>query len=62
MVGSVPIYIKAGPDGNMWFTELVGNMIGRITPNGTVKEFPIPTRNSRPIEIVAEPGGGRAMW
>lgn len=61
-VGSVPIYIKAGPDGNMWFTELVGNMIGRITPNGTVKEFPIPTLNSRPIEIVAEPGGGQAMW
>lgn len=61
-VGSVPIYIKAGPDGNMWFTELVGNMIGRITPNGTVSEFPIPTRNSRPIEIVAEPNGGQAMW
>lgn len=61
-VGSVPIYIKAGPDGNMWFTELYGNMIGRITPNGAVKEFPIPTHNSRPIEIVAEPGGGQAMW
>ena len=61
-VGSVPIYIKAGPDGNMWFTELVGNMIGRITPDGAVREFPVPTRNSRPIEIVAEPNGGRAMW
>lgn len=60
--GSIPIYIKAGPDGNMWFTELGGNMIGRITPNGTVKEFPIPTHNSRPIEIIAEPGGGQAMW
>ncbi len=60
--GSVPIYIKAGPDGNMWFTELAGNMIGRITPAGNVKEFPIPTHNSRPIEIVAEPGGGQAMW
>jgi virginiamycin B lyase len=60
--GSVPIYIKAGPDGNMWFTELAGNMIGRITPVGNVKEFPIPTHNSRPIEIVAEPGGGQAMW
>jgi len=60
--GSVPIYIKAGPDGNMWFTELAGNMIGRITPAGNVKEFSIPTHNSRPIEIVAEPGGGQAMW
>ena len=32
------------------------------TPVGNVKEFPIPTHNSRPIEIVAEPGGGQAMW
>jgi virginiamycin B lyase len=46
----------------MWFTELAGNMIGRITSAGHVKEFPIPTHNSRPIEIVAEPGGGQAMW
>ncbi len=60
-VGSVPIYIRAGPDGNMWFTELVGNAVGRITPDGTVTEFPIPTPNSRPIEIVPEPGG-QAMW
>jgi virginiamycin B lyase len=60
-VGSVPIYIRAGPDGNMWFTELVGNAVGRITPQGAVTEFPIPTPNSRPIEIVPEPGG-QAMW
>lgn len=57
----MPIYIRAGPDGNMWFTELVGNAVGRITPEGEVTEFPIPTPNSRPIEIVPEPGG-QAMW
>jgi virginiamycin B lyase len=60
-VGSVPIYIKDGPDGNMWVTELVGNAIARITPDGEVTEFPIPTYNSRPIAIVPEPGG-EAMW
>lgn len=60
-VGSVPIYIKAGPDGNMWVTELVGNAIARVTPDGEVTEFPIPTYNSRPIAIVPEPGG-QAMW
>jgi len=60
-VGSVPIYIKRGPDGNMWVTELVGNKIARITPDGEVTEFPIPTYNSRPIAIVPEPGGD-AMW
>jgi virginiamycin B lyase len=60
-VGSVPIYIKAGPDGNMWVTELVGNAIARVTPEGLVTEFPIPTFNSRPIAIVPEPDG-KAMW
>lgn len=60
-VGSVPIYIKAGPDGNMWVTELVGNAIARVTQAGVVTEFPIPTRNSRPIAIVPDPNG-RGMW
>src|SRR5262249_48241509 len=60
-VGSVPIYIKAGPDDNMWVTELVGNTIARVTPDGAVTEFAIPTFNSRPIAIVPEPDG-TAMW
>ena len=60
-VGSVPIYVRAGNDGTMWVTELVGNAIARITADGVVKEFPIPTHNSRPIAIVPEPGSD-AMW
>jgi virginiamycin B lyase len=60
-VGSVPIYIKAGPDKNMWVTELVGNAIARVTQDGKVDEFPIPTRNSRPIAIVPDPNGN-GMW
>ena len=60
-VGTVPIYIKAGPDGNMWFTELVGNAIGRITSDGKATEFPIPTANSRPISITQDPVGSY-MW
>ncbi len=59
-VGSVPIYIRRGPDGNMWVTELVGNMIARVTPAGKVDEFCIPTHNSRPIAIVPGPDGN--MW
>lgn len=61
-VGSVPIYIRLGPDGNMWATELVGNAIARVTPSGAITEYPIPTYNSRPIAIVPGPGGERAMW
>lgn len=59
-VGSVPIYIRSGPDGNMWVTELVGNKIARVTPDGKVTEFAIPTNNSRPIAIVPGPDGN--MW
>lgn len=59
--GSVPIYIRAGHDGNMWVTELVGNKIARVTHDGDITEFPIPTHNSRPIAIVPEPNG-QAMW
>jgi virginiamycin B lyase len=61
-VGSVPIYIRLGPDGNMWATELVGNAIARVTPSGAITEYPIPTNNSRPIAIIPGPGGERAMW
>jgi virginiamycin B lyase len=68
-VGSVPIYIVAGPDGAMWCTELVGNAIARITADGKVAEFPIGptakrpdgTPNSRPIAITAAPDG-KSMW
>jgi virginiamycin B lyase len=58
--GSLPIYIRSGPDGNMWVTELTGNRIARVTADGGVTEFPIPTANSRPIAIVPGPDG--AMW
>ncbi len=37
---SHPEGITKGPDGNLWFTEYNGNQIGRITPGGTITEFP----------------------
>ena len=37
--GAFPSGITAGPDGNLWFTEVFGNRIGRITPLGVVTEF-----------------------
>lgn len=38
--GSVPRGIAAGPDGNVWFTEVVGSRIGRVTPvMGQVVDF-----------------------
>jgi streptogramin lyase len=38
--GSVPLFIAAGPDGNLWFSEFSASNLGRITPAGVVTEFP----------------------
>jgi parallel beta-helix repeat protein len=59
-VGSEPIGIAAGPDGNLWFTEFVGNNIGQISPAGVITESPVPTAGSEPVGIVAGPDG--ALW
>jgi len=52
--------ITRGPDGNLWFTELVANNIGRITPTGVITEFTIPTGGSRPYGITRGPDGN--VW
>ena len=41
---AIPNLIAAGPDGNLWFTELGLSRIGRITPSGAVSEYPHPAR------------------
>src|ERR1700728_2100151 len=58
--------IAAGPDGNLWFTDescqgISGNpcAIGRITPSGTITEFPIGL-SSDPFDIAAGPDGN--LW
>lgn len=56
--------ITAGADGNMWFlalngnmdnTPVVGNRVGRITMNGQITEFQIPSEGSTPINIAVGP-------
>jgi streptogramin lyase len=37
-----PLRIAAGPDGNLWFTEQHAHAIGRITPTGEIRNFPLP--------------------
>ncbi len=57
--GSDPFGITAGPDGNLWFTEVRGNNIGRITPAGGFAEFPLLTNcnffGCRPLDITVGP-------
>ena len=42
----------------IWFTERVGNKIGRLNPaNGAITEYAIPTANSGPMGIAIAPNG-----
>jgi streptogramin lyase len=60
MPKSGPLGIAPGPDGNVWFVEITGHRIGRITPSGTISEFPIPTPESFPNTITPGPDGN--LW
>ena len=68
--GAVPSDITAGPDGNLWFIETIfgsdghfptrSSLIGRITPSGSVTEFPIPNSRNIPNNIVSGADGN--LW
>src|SRR3954468_20471652 len=57
---SQPGGITWGPDGNLWFTEVTGNKIGKVTSSGTFTEYTVTTANSQPTEIVSGPDGN--LW
>lgn len=59
-VGAGPVDLTPGPDGNIWFTEIGADRIGRITRDGVFTDFPVPTPNSFPHGISAGPD--RAIW
>ena len=56
-VYSDPSGIAAGPGGTLWFTEHHANKIGRISPSGTITEFP---GGWGPLGITAGPDGN--LW
>jgi uncharacterized protein (TIGR03437 family) len=62
---SQPWAITAGSDGNLWFTEIAGNKIAKITSSGLITEFalpntPIPGQLPKPNSIVA--GSDGSLW
>jgi streptogramin lyase len=54
-----PTGIVAGPDGNIWFTE-VGNFIERMTTTGTFTKFIVPSGHSSPDSLTVGPDGN--LW
>ena len=55
-----PSASRLGRTARLWFTEIDGNKIGRITTAGVITEFVIPSANSSPIGIATGPDG--ALW
>ncbi len=60
---SQPSAMAVGADGNLWFTEFLGNKIGRITPAGVITEFDL-SGNVQPSGIAAGPcgDGAQCLW
>jgi virginiamycin B lyase len=57
--GSFPTRLALGADGNVWFTEMQEDKVGRITPAGAIQMFQLP-RGARPLEIVLGADGN--LW
>src|SRR6266513_4654735 len=58
--GAGPWDIAVGSDDALWFTELDGNRIGRITTGGVTTTFDLPSQDDGPIGIANGPDG--ALW
>lgn len=53
------VNLCAGPDGNIWFVENVGDVVGKVTPSGVMTEYSV-TSFSAPTHICA--GGDGNLW
>ena len=38
--------IAAGPDGNVWYFDVGQKLVGRVSPNGSITQFPLPGTGS----------------
>ena len=51
-----------GPDGNLWFTEMDANLIGKITPSGTITVYQGSTTSSNPGPYRITAGTDGNLW
>lgn len=54
------VSIATGPDGNLWFTDKGGNYVGKLTPQGVITGYRIPTKDAQLGDIAAGPDGD--LW
>ncbi|MES3021483.1 MAG: hypothetical protein V4857_07835 [Pseudomonadota bacterium] len=59
-LAALPIILQAGPDGGIWGSELLGNMILNVSKDGVVREFKLGA-GSGPIGVVQDPTED-VMW
>jgi streptogramin lyase len=52
--------IAAGPDGNVWYFDVGQNLVGRVTPAGSITQFAVPGTGSGSEAIVGAPDGN--IW
>ncbi|WP_345763564.1 Vgb family protein [Diaminobutyricibacter sp. McL0608] len=55
---SGPVGIAVAEDGAVWFAEVLGGALGRISRNGVLSEIALPDPDSKPHAITASPTGG----
>lgn len=61
VANSDPMSAAEGPDGNMWFTQGVANVVSvRDAVSGQITSYPIPTPGGHPNSITEGPDGD--MW
>lgn len=59
-ISGAPIRMTAASDGNIWFTRSNNSTIARMTPAGSLTEFPLPNGNETPFGIARGPDGN--LW
>ena len=59
---SRPYSIVTGPDGNLWFTESTHDAIGKITPDGTITDYPLHATDEQSGPYGIALGADGALW
>ena len=58
---SEPNGIDVAPNGDVWFTELAGNQLGKLVPaTGAIQEFAYPIANGDLADVAASMDG--SIW